>query len=187
MVLFGIMFLLGNLGYMDFTLGTLVTEFWPLVLIYAGVKMISTTYGRRAGSTVIPGPPGEMATLTPGCHRLVARYILGDLEIKADGLIEGGALQIGLGNLEVDLRESGPKRSHAVLECITRVGQVSVRLPEGCEFRVEAFCLAGDVLVRKESRDGIGKSLSYATPGYDSAEKRLLIKARSGVGSVFVR
>jgi hypothetical protein len=47
--------------------------------------------------------------------------------------------------------------------------------------------VAGDVVLGDASKDGIGKRLAARTPGYDDASKRLLIKARAGIGSVFVR
>lgn len=131
LVLFGATFLLGNLGYVDFTLGRLVADFWPVVLIYIGARMVSTTYGAKAGSTVTPSLSGDAVTLAPGHHRLSARYLLGDLVVKPEGRIEGGALQIGLGNLEVDLRMSGPRTGRHTLECITRVGASSCTPSQG--------------------------------------------------------
>ena len=187
LVLFGALFLLGNLGYVDFTLGSLVADFWPVVLIYIGARMVSTTYGKKVGSTVVPSLSGDAVTLAPGHHWLSARYLLGDLVVKPESPIDGGSLQIGLGNLEVDLRISGPRTGRHTLECITRVGHLRVLLPRDCEYRVEAFCLAGDVVLRESSKDGIAKRLEAATPGYETASNRLLIKARAGIGSVFVR
>jgi lia operon protein LiaF len=181
------MFLMGNLGYVDFTLGRLVADFWPIVLIYIGARMVSTTYGKKVGSTVVPSLSGDAVTLAPGHHWLLARYLLGDLVVKPEGHIEGGMLQIGLGNLEVDLRKSGPRTGHHTLQCITRVGHLRVLLPRDCEYRVEAFCMAGDVVLGDESKDGIAKRLESVTPGFDTASRRLLIKARAGIGSVYVR
>jgi predicted membrane protein len=107
--------------------------------------------------------------------------------VKPESRIEGGTLQIGLGNLEVDLRMSGPRTGRHTMECITRVGQLRVLLPRDCEYKVEAFCMAGDVVVADTSKDGIAKRLEVATAGYERASKRLLIRARAGVGSVYVR
>jgi predicted membrane protein len=187
LILFGATFLLGNLGYVDFTLGRLVADFWPVVLIYIGARMVSTTYGKKAGSTVVPSLSGDAVTLAPGQYSLSARYLLGDLVVKPESRIEGGALQIGLGNLEVDLRMSGPRTGSHTLECITRVGHLRVLLPTNCEYRVEVLCMAGDVVLRDASKDGIAKKLEAETPGYEAASDRLLIRARAGVGSVFVR
>ncbi len=185
MVVLGTLFLLGNLGYLEFTLGTLISEFWPVVLIYIGARMVSATYGSAAGSTVIQGIGGQPAVFLPGHTRLVGRYLLGDLEVTVDRPIEGGVLQVGLGNVVVDLSASGVRRGPAVLDCLTRVGNVRIVMPRRGEWRVEALCLLGDVTVGREHRDGLAKSLSLATPGYDGTTG-LLVRARSGIGSVTV-
>ena len=52
LVSLGILFLLGNTGYLEFTLGRLLTLYWPLALIYIGARMVAKTYGRLAWSTI---------------------------------------------------------------------------------------------------------------------------------------
>ena len=186
MVVLGGLFLLGNLGYIEFTLGTLLSEFWPIVLIYIGARMVSATYGSATGSTVTPGIGGEPAVFLPGHSRLIGRYFLGDIVLAVDRPIEGGVLQVGLGNIELDLGRSGSVNGRRVLDCLTRVGNVRIVMPQQGEWRVEALCLVGDVTVGRNSRDGLAKALSLSSPGYDGTSG-LLVRARSGIGSVVAR
>lgn len=185
MVVLGSLFLLGNLGYIQFTLGTLLSEFWPVVLIYIGARMVSATYG-AAGSTVVQGEGGEPAVFREGETRVIGRYFLGDIVLVVDRTIEGGVLQVGLGNIDVDLRACSVREGRWTLDCLTRVGSVRIDLPEEGEWRVEALCLIGDVTVGRESRDGLAKKLTLSSPGYDGTSG-LLIRARSGIGSVTAR
>ncbi|MCU0613294.1 MAG: cell wall-active antibiotics response protein [Candidatus Eisenbacteria bacterium] len=187
MVVVGTLFLLGNLGYIEFTLGTLLSEFWPIVLIYIGARMVSATYGSAAGATVTEGIGDEPAVFLEGETRLIGRYFLGDLVLAVDRPIEGGVLHVGLGNIELDLRRSGAAEGHQVLACLTRVGNVRITMPEQGEWRVEALCLVGDVTVGRDSRDGIAKTVSAESPGYGAADTRLLVRVRAGIGAIVVR
>ncbi|MBN1425214.1 hypothetical protein JXA88_11725 [Candidatus Fermentibacteria bacterium] len=185
MVVVGALFLLGNLGYIDFTLGRLLSEFWPVALIYIGARMVSATYGSAAGSTVVHGVGGEPATFLPGYSRLMGRYFIGDIELKVDRPIDGGVVHVAVGNIDLDLSASGATAGRRVLDCLTRVGNVRIVMPAQGEWRVEALCLLGDVTVGRESRDGLLKALSFSSPGFNDTTG-LLVRIRSGIGSVVV-
>ena len=187
LVSLGILFLLGNMGYLEFTLGRLLTLYWPLALIYIGVRMVAKTYGRFAWSTIEQTVETEPARLISGRAHLYARHVLGDLHIVVDREFKGGAVQVGLGDLEIDLRTATVPDGTWRLECISRVGRVRVRPPEQVSYLTTAFCLAGDVVTASESKDGFVKTIVYASPDYHDSTGRLEIIARSGLGSVIVR
>ena len=129
----------------------------------------------------------EPARLISETDYLYARHVLGDLHIVVDREFKGGGVQVGLGDLEIDLRSASVPPGTWKLECISRVGRVRVRPPDQVPYSTTVFCFAGDVVTSNESRDGFAKTIVYTSPEYEDSHARLEIRARSGLGSVFVR
>lgn len=65
-------------------------------------------------------------------------------------------------------------------------GDVHILVPENLEFQVYASVKAGDIDIVGQSVDGINRSLSYVTPNYDSATRKINLTLKLKAGSIRV-
>jgi len=91
------------------------------------------------------------------------------------------------GSMTIDLRDLELPAGTTALEVDIAFGSVDLRLPEGAAYRIEvdgAFSsVDGDVV----ETGGIALNHSYASPGYDSADRRIHVDLSVVFGSAEVR
>ncbi|HTO94900.1 MAG TPA: cell wall-active antibiotics response protein LiaF [Bacteroidota bacterium] len=183
----GIIFLLDSTGTIEF--GEAVRTYWPLLLVLWGIWLL--TRGRRSGEPPrAQGPTAGIATdvrtISPG-ESLQSSNVFGDLEIRVTSpAFRGGTVSTVFGNLVVDLGPGGIADGDHQLTMSGVFGDARLMLPRGTAVEVTAHTLAGDLAVLDQTREGFSVSLKYATPGFDTAPKRLHVTISQVFGDIHV-
>ena len=183
----GIIFLLDSTGTIEF--GEAVRTYWPLLLVLWGLWLL--TRGRRSGEPPhAQGSPAGMSadvrTISPG-ESLRSSNVFGDLEIRVTSpAFRGGTVSTVFGDLVVDLSPGGLADGDHQLTMSGVFGDARLMLPRGAAVEVTAHSLAGDLAVLDQTREGFSVSLTYATPGFDTASKRLHVTISQVFGDIHV-
>ena len=174
-VVLGILFLGDNLGWFDYDLGALISDWWPAILILVGGWMIFQQRHEKDGSEWEQKVSKVMSKAIGDRH-------LKPTEIPAAGLV----LKQGAGDLVVDLTETKLNSGENRIRCSLGAGDVKVTLPTGVAVKASASCGAGDIRLFELKEDGISNKLEHTDEGYDAAPIRISLKIGLGLGDVRV-
>jgi hypothetical protein len=162
----GALFLADNLGFLNLTWA----NFWPLVLIGAGLLML--------WSRLAP-PPAGAANIPAGAHEGVLNdYAIfggGDRKVITDDF-RGGQLFAMFGGFNIDLRRAGMRGDSAVIYVTSMFGGVDLKVPPN-------WIVVGQVVAIFGGFGNKSVEPSADMPGV----KRLYIKGSSMFGGVAVK
>lgn len=188
LVFVGLAFLFDNLDIIDAE--WFFKEFWPFALIVFGVSLLlwrkpTSSSGGRAGA--MPDRPGS----TPGTfspkNYVSASEVFSDLKIQNSSKnFAGGQCSVVFGDIMLDLREIDLLSGEQVLRLNGVFGSIRVDLPEAIEYCVKASVVAGNVLVKGDSRGGLVLNETIQSKGFVYADRRLMIHASSVFGKIKV-
>ena len=180
----GIIFLLDSTGTIEF--GEAVRTYWPLLLVLWGLWLL--TRGRRTGRPWrAEAPPATNVQASSPGESLQSSNVFGDLEIRVTSpAFRGGTVSTVFGDLVVDLSAGGLADGDHQLTMSGVFGDARLMLPRGAAVEVTAHTLAGDLAVLDQTREGFSVSLKYATPGFDTATKRLHVTISQVFGDIHV-
>jgi len=163
LVLLGVLSLLSTLTGFDF--GAIC---WPAGLIVVGVWLLVRPRWVRGGATVEFKPLGEV--------------------------VKRGAWQVmnteywlGIADVDLDLTQADIPVGETRLTFYGFIGDIDIFAPSSVAFMVtsQSFITSGKLPGGKE--DAILAPVTYASPGYDQAERRLRIEASMFLADVAVR
>ena len=161
----GVLFLADNLGFLNLTW----ENFWPLVLIGAGLVML---WSRLA-------PPSGTANLPPGAPEstlnLYAIFGGADRKVTTDDF-RGGQLFAMFGGFNIDLRRAGMRGDSAVIYVTSMFGGVDFKVPQN-------WIVVGQVVAIFGGFGNKSVQPSADMPGV----KRLYIKGSAMFGGVGVK
>ena len=137
-VLFGLGLLARNLGYIHAPFWYM---FWPLILIFVGVSMLTQTLcHRRYG----PGGMGRPPTSTGGPNVLNEVNVFGGVQRRIDSQeFEGGQVVSVFGGADIDLRAAGTKKDEIFIELNSVFGGVDLRVPDSWDVTVQGAGIFG--------------------------------------------
>ncbi len=186
LIFIGIIFLLDSTGELD--IGDLFRSYWPVLLVLWGLALLARPRLRR----VAAGPPAAGPAPGPGrtdqAESLEGSNIFGDIDIRVTSpAFKGGSATTVFGDITVDCRLGGLADGEHSLTVSGVFGDSRILLPPGVALDITAHALAGDVSVLDQKRGGISASVSYTTPGFDSAPKRLRLRVSQVFGDIDVR
>ncbi|MDW7683696.1 MAG: cell wall-active antibiotics response protein LiaF [Bacillota bacterium] len=173
LILAGSLLFLGALGYINFTL-RMLWRLWPLLLVYLGIALFAGSgrihvhlhdgddTHRRSSWTDEDGKEKEF------------RFSAGKIKRnQANWSAEAMDVWNAIGEYDLDYTRAYISETEIPVKLAGWIGDVRILVPRDVEFRISVKSLIGDVRVAGQSREGIGTSLSYKTPGYDNAERKL--------------
>lgn len=166
LVLLGLLLLLGTLGGMSF--GRVMAIFWPALLIIFGLFLLLR--------------PRPQQTVLEGGGPVIGEVVLG----KEPWELRDGETRMAVGQVRLDLRQARMQPGETKLALSGGIGSILVVVPPELEVSVWAEVGVGSIRVLGEKADGLGRQLSFASPGYGSAEKRVRMKISLGMGEVAV-
>lgn len=174
LILIGVLLTLDDFYIIRFDLWDTLGKLWPLALIAVGIWLIY----RRSSSSV-----GDCTTSDTGkISRLAGR-----VRSKPNSLDERGLdIQLGFGSIEIDLTSTNLRDGVNSVEASVGIGEVRVNMPKEVTSSVSGTCGIGDVHLIDESSNGFSPRLSRTDPGYDSAELKIKLEVRSGLGEIKV-
>jgi lia operon protein LiaF len=111
--------------------------------------------------------------------------VFGDIDMKivVPGF-RGGIVSCVFGDVNLDLSEVQLADGEHLLKLDGVFGGLHVLLPKDLALFVTARAVFGDVKVLGNSKGGIGQELSYTSPNYADAPKKLRVYANQVFGDV---
>jgi predicted membrane protein len=178
----GVLLLLDKLGIAGF--GDIISTYWPLILILVGLRMFFR-YGRSEPQTGMPhdvifsGTTQESASTT-----ISSSNVFGDVEMKITSTdFHGGSISNVFGDMNIDLSEIQLAEGEQTLKLDGVFGDMHVLVPKNIEVYVTAHSVIGDMRVLGNVKSGFGQQLSYSTPNYPGATKKLRLITSQVFGS----
>lgn len=170
----GLLWLLNNVGAMDFDFGDFIGRAWPVAIIVVGAWML---FG------------GGSKTETDVQKKLADSFSqgVGDLELAPEHLEPNGLeVKLGAGEIKLDLRSTRLQQGKNVVQIKLGVGDIEVEAPRGVALSVEGRTGAGDLRLLDRKTDGFAARLDIQDEQFAAADTSLRITARSGLGDITV-
>ncbi|HUI11604.1 MAG TPA: cell wall-active antibiotics response protein LiaF [Bacteroidota bacterium] len=183
----GVIFLLDSTGTIEFS--EAMRTFWPLLLVLWGLWILTRGRRLRRWERRAEPPPGVFTNVaqTSAGESLQSSNVFGDLEIRVTSpSFRGGTVSTVFGDLVVDLSPGGLADGDHQLSMSGVFGDARLMIPRGAAVEVTAHTLAGDLTVMDQTREGFSVSLKYATPGFETASKRLHVSISQVFGDIHV-
>jgi predicted membrane protein len=179
-IIIGIIFLLGNLDLIDYSIGEFFADFWPVILIIVGAGLIiqAVRFGENKQDFPSATPSGVLS-------RTQFSKVFGDQNIEAQGIeIDGLRCSTTFGDTALNLSGAKLKDGDNRIDVSSVFGDVSVILPGDFEARAHGSTTFGDVHIFGRSASGIPCNLTVHTDGFETARTRLLISTRTTFGTI---
>ena len=184
LITLGVLFLLDNLGIADF--GTIISTYWPLILILIGIR-IFFRYGRSSTQSSPSGSVISGATQESTASMINNSNVFGDVDLKFNSKeFRGGSISNTFGDMNIDLSEIALAEGEQLLKLDGVFGDLHVLVPKDIEIAVTTHSVFGDVRVLGNMKSGFGQEISYSSPNYSAASKKLRIVSNQVFGDVKV-
>jgi predicted membrane protein len=181
------MFLLDN--FYIFDIGDFIGTFWPLILVIIGVKIIIDRREAKdkSGQERIVGENQADSNAAENINSLSESNVFGDIEVKVKSSdFTGGTVNNIFGDINLDISSVELNKGITNLYVSGVFGDVTIRLPMNIAHKVKTSCVAGDLKIFENRRDGIMPSLIHEDPTYQNASKKIFIQASVIFGSVSI-
>jgi predicted membrane protein len=182
LITLGVLLLLDKLEIAEF--GDIISTYWPLVLILVGLRMFFR-YGRSESQAGVPhdvifsGTTRESAGTT-----ISSSNVFGDVDMKITSTdFHGGSISNVFGDMNIDLNEIQLAEGEQTLKLDGVFGDMHVLVPKNLEVYVTAHSVIGDMRVLGNVKSGFGQQISYTTPNYPGATKKLRLITNQVFGS----
>lgn len=182
LITLGVLLLLDKLGIAEF--GDIISTYWPLILILVGLRMFFR-YGRSESQAGVPhdaifsGTTQESAATT-----ISSSNVFGDVDMKITSTdFHGGSISNVFGDMNIDLSEIQLAEGEQTLKLDGVFGDMHVLVPKNIEVYVTAHSVIGDMRVLGNVKSGFGQQISYTTPNYPGATKKLRLITNQVFGS----
>ncbi|MGB5107990.1 MAG: cell wall-active antibiotics response protein LiaF [Candidatus Zixiibacteriota bacterium] len=176
LILLGVAFLGDNLRWYDFDFGEMIHRYWPVVLVALGGWMIFEKTRPKKYDFEWTDFKGREFKKT-----------FGDVSLKPQSIDSKGIrVEEGMGDLIVDLSSTALNTGENYVELSLGIGDVKVMLPHGVPASVSVQAGAGDIDVFNNRKDGFGCKLEFTDQNYSSADIKIKVFAKVGLGDVRV-
>jgi predicted membrane protein len=182
LIALGVLLLLDKLGIAEF--GDIISTYWPLILILVGLRMFFR-YGRSEPQAGVPHDVGfSGSTQESAATTMSSSNVFGDVDMKITSTdFHGGSVSNVFGDMNIDLSEIQLAEGEQTLKLDGVFGDMHVLVPKNIEVYVTAHAVIGDMRVLGNVKSGIGQQISYTTPNYPGATKKLRLITNQVFGS----
>lgn len=198
-LLLGWNFLAGNLGWSTISFGLLWNIFWPLLLIYFGIKLLFRKKGFRIDmdfdgiakkeyeyedTDIAEGAEFEKERKS---KRIYKSSLIGDINMGREMFeLENLHLWNGIGDVDLDLTRAILPAGEAKILISGWIGDIDVIVPKDMALWVETRIKIGEIRLLGVSEDGISKEQEYKSPGYDEAFHKVHMIIELKIGDIRV-
>lgn len=180
-IIIGLLLLLNNMEAID--LGDFISDYWPLILIIAGLYLI---FRRKTHYKTERGIAGDKDIV---CESSEAFYsnVFGDVDVSiVTEDFQTGKINNVFGDMEIDLDKINITSGEKKLDIGGVFGDIKVSTPKNVPFLIRANIVAGDIKIMGEKRGGFSIEKTYKSEGYDSATNRLNVHISHVFGDIKV-
>ena len=183
LIVLGVLLLLDQMDIMDF--GEVISTFWPLIIIYFGLKMILRSGDRvDVVEQLEEEIPDQLVEEDDVEHLQVAR-VFGDVRRRITSKIfAGGRCSVTFGDIDLDISDIKLAPGQRTLFVTTVFGDIRMRLPQNLPLLVRGNCTAGDITVLDLHSSGLFVNRSHKSQDFDTASDRLIIAASVVFGDI---
>ncbi|RKQ18871.1 hypothetical protein D8M05_01510 [Oceanobacillus bengalensis] len=178
-LIFGSLLLLDRFEIIYFTFWS-VFKLWPLLIVYFGFMLI-----RAKPNIVIEYNNKDSSGSKKTKSYSNSFFSVGDHEFnEPNWKVTPINLRTMAGDFYFDFSKAfiPEKEIPVTINCLA--GDVNILMPSNVEFRVEATLNAGEIVVLDQTTDGINRSLSFETEGYEDAERKIDFQIHLRAGAI---
>ncbi len=175
----GVLLFTNNLGYTSLNIGRVVGSLMGFVFIIAGVVIVSGYWRQRPEIIRVERAqlPGKVARRTS---------ILGDVYLgRQEWELEDMGVESVIGDVRIDLGQARIAGERAI-EILSWIGDVDIFVPRDLAIEADARVTVGSVTLLGEKADGFLRALSFTSPDYESADKKVRLRARVIIGDLSI-
>lgn len=191
--------LANNLNWIEIEIRSVWGIIWPVLLIYIGLQFFSGSRrsfmvfdedggfsGRlhRPGRKSGPGSGGSRPfRMVENVSTMVGELHLGDKAFELKDM----HYDLMVGDLHIDLTRALIPERQVTIDLNGWVGDIEILVPADLPVAVYARVSIGDIELMGNNVAGMGRSISFQSPGFDDASRRVRIFLELKVGSISVR
>ncbi len=186
----GVLFLLDNMDIVDF--GYLLSTYWPLIFIIWGAGLL---FGKETTGTASGTAEGESGRKVFGdtdegtrTNEINYSTVFGDCSVRVSSDdFRGGTVSTVFGDVVIDCSAAMLGVGEQRLSIRGVFGDAHLWLPKDAAFRLTSSTVFGDIRCLEKKQEGFSPTLQYESPGYSSAERRLLVDVSQVFGDITVQ
>jgi lia operon protein LiaF len=186
-IVLGAAFLIRNLGLWHWSVSASAL-LGPIVLVWVGVQLMTK--------------PGHHGHKSPGKHNgegvgqvfsgdVLGRGdmsgVVGELRIRDPWTLTDNDVSLWVGEISVDVTKALMPNRDSHLQVSAMAGECTITVPRELAVSVTAELFAGEIRALEQYRAGMLPKVSFRTPGFDEAEKRLTLDIKMKFGEITVR
>jgi len=192
LIFMGIIFLLRNSGYVD--LGELISRYWPLILIFVGLRILWYRRGTTENKSQLFGMQqiesyGSVSdkkgndTATQQSKKSVEN-IFGDIRLDLHKqVIESFRTSNIFGNVELNFSQASFKNPSSIR--INGVfGNVNISMPADIYAEVKVNYIGGSSQIFEEYHSGLFKNISYQSSDRDKTKSTVMVEISIVFGDI---
>ena len=163
MVVVGLLFLLGTL--LQVNMWALI---WPLALIVLGGWLLMRP------RTAAPGTNADFR-------------FLGEIRRTGAWQVAPEDLTAFIGDIDLDFRQAVAPEGETRLHLSGFIGDVHITIPAGFGLKVVSSAFVTDIRFMGQKHEGFLAPVEFSTPGYATAERKVLMETTWFVGDIKIR
>ena len=178
LIAFGVLFLLDNFGYADFS--EIIRNYWPLLLVLWGFSILMRPHRRS------PAPESKTQQSIDS-DMINQSNVFGDIYNKITSkYFKGGSLSTVFGDCDIDLSDAIIAEGEHELRLHSVFGDSLVTLPKDAAVSIAANSTFGDITIFSQHKGGFSTNIKTDTPTFSSATNRLKISVSKVFGDIRV-
>lgn len=182
----GVILLGNNLAWFSFGLSDVWDLFWPILIIYIGLKIIFDSPRYKYQEKKFEA---SFETGFKGLKSNKRKLWFGEAVYGIGGAWQLDDLQIwhGIGESTINLSSAIIPERDVVVELTGLIGEVTVLVPQDLAIKVNVDVGVGEVTVFNHNQSGTSRFISYVSEDYDQAVRKVNLIISLKVGEVKVK
>jgi lia operon protein LiaF len=185
-LIFGGLLLLDRFQILTFTFWD-IFKLWPLLIVYLGFNIIGSSSKRNKKKAFQFIFDSDDSDASRKMKVKKQKFAIGDHKFSdPNWKVEPMDIWNAVGDYHLDFTKAFIPDKEIPINIQGWAGDIRILMPENVEFSLEAHVKAGDIKVFGESADGINRELSFVTPNYQTATRKLNMYLNLKAGSIRV-
>lgn len=166
-------------------------KLWPFLIIYFALKLLTNKNTVQFHfNKSLPKDAFKTTEIIEDINscktkRRARGFSIGDVSFKqANWSVEPMELYNTIGDYFIDFSQAYIPEKETPFIVRGWIGDVKMIIPEDIPVSIQSFIKVGDIRIFDKRTDAINPSLTYQTPGYEEAVRKLKITVELKIGSV---